>query len=626
MTDAIKELFQMLTQKERSGSDYTGTVTSVSGKTAYVQFDGSEITDTPVSMSIGAKQGDAVRVRVADGRAWLIGNDTAPPNDSSEVANSLSQTNMNLNNTTLKIDTLSARYAEFNKVVTNELIAHQAVIDNLDATYANIDFANINTAEINLAKVKDLFTQVGLIQNAVIDQGKITGYLDAVEVNCANITAGTLIADRICIRGTSDSIVYALNNYGQISSQQVNTLDGYILTDRTVNADKIVAHSITATEITTQNIVGTNGWINLSAGTFAFGVNKLTWNGTAMNVAGWMISENYLSNSVGNDKYIYLGNGTNNIGDVLVVRTGTSSSNYEYPFYVRADGTFHAGKGTIGGWTIGADGFYSSNNTIWMVRTNGGSIHFESGSGLNTKYSEMQPGSMGISHGNSQFSVNHVNGYGVTYETDAGNRGFSVKITGQVAVSMLVDSSRQNHGLYSNGYYNSSTYTFTSDPKWILSRHSNGMVYTINAAGYERPVMTSADNNAQHVAALACNSATQLGIHGEWGVAGTYAYMYVSVSSSDPRLKYDIEPVTAEALPIIDSLPMYSFSWLVDNRHWDIGFIATELYDIDPNLCLVPEDEKEGYWGIDSFYLVGLLTKAVKELSSKVRALERRSA
>lgn len=93
MTDAIRELFELLTKKEKSGSDYTGRVTRVDGKTAYVQFDGSDITDTPVALSIGAKAGDSVRIRVADGRAWLVGNDDAPPNDSSEVGYELALTN-----------------------------------------------------------------------------------------------------------------------------------------------------------------------------------------------------------------------------------------------------------------------------------------------------------------------------------------------------------------------------------------------------------------------------------------------------------------------------------------------------------------------------------------------------
>ena len=83
MTDAVRELFEMLAKKEKSGSDYTGRVTRVEGGTAYVQFDGSDIPNTPVALSIGAKAGDEVRIRVADGRAWIVGNDTAPPTDDS---------------------------------------------------------------------------------------------------------------------------------------------------------------------------------------------------------------------------------------------------------------------------------------------------------------------------------------------------------------------------------------------------------------------------------------------------------------------------------------------------------------------------------------------------------------
>lgn len=93
MTDAIRSLFELLTKKEKSGSDYTGTVTRVEGKTAYVRFDGADIDDTPVALSIGASPGDTVRIRVADGRAWLVGNDSAPPNDSSGVAYDLVRTN-----------------------------------------------------------------------------------------------------------------------------------------------------------------------------------------------------------------------------------------------------------------------------------------------------------------------------------------------------------------------------------------------------------------------------------------------------------------------------------------------------------------------------------------------------
>ena len=89
----FKKLFGILRTKNKSpGSDYTGTVTKVEGSTAYVQLTGSEITDTPVALSIDAKPGDRVRVRVSNGRAWITGNDTLPPsNDKKEVAQKMSK-------------------------------------------------------------------------------------------------------------------------------------------------------------------------------------------------------------------------------------------------------------------------------------------------------------------------------------------------------------------------------------------------------------------------------------------------------------------------------------------------------------------------------------------------------
>jgi hypothetical protein len=78
--NSVKVLANLLkTQKKPSGSDYTATVTRVDGNTAYVQLTGSEITDTPVSMTVNASPGDKVRVRIANGKAWLTGSDSAPP-------------------------------------------------------------------------------------------------------------------------------------------------------------------------------------------------------------------------------------------------------------------------------------------------------------------------------------------------------------------------------------------------------------------------------------------------------------------------------------------------------------------------------------------------------------------
>lgn len=80
----LSDLAKML-KPNNTGSDYTATVTRVDGATAYVRITGADIMDTPVAMSIDCKAGDKVRVRVANGKAWITGNDTAPPTNDTET-------------------------------------------------------------------------------------------------------------------------------------------------------------------------------------------------------------------------------------------------------------------------------------------------------------------------------------------------------------------------------------------------------------------------------------------------------------------------------------------------------------------------------------------------------------
>lgn len=147
-----------------------------------------------------------------------------------------------------KIDTLSSK-----AITTENLSAKVADLGYLSAESADLKYANIKLSNIEVADIATLFTEVGLIDRATIVEGHITGFLDSVEVNAANITAGTLVADRILLKG-ENGLLYSLNNLGELQSKTVDTLDGYILTDRTVNADKIVAKSITASELDVEKV------------------------------------------------------------------------------------------------------------------------------------------------------------------------------------------------------------------------------------------------------------------------------------------------------------------------------------------------------------------------------------
>ncbi|HCX93947.1 MAG TPA: hypothetical protein DGZ34_14935, partial [Lachnospiraceae bacterium] len=65
---------------------------------------------------------------------------------------------------------------------------------------------------------------------------------------------GTLSVERLCLVGSDKSVIYALNNVGDLVSKNVDSLDATILTKRSITADCIVAGAITSKEIAAETI------------------------------------------------------------------------------------------------------------------------------------------------------------------------------------------------------------------------------------------------------------------------------------------------------------------------------------------------------------------------------------
>ena len=86
MSDGISRLAEAIKEKEKGTEPYDtrAEVVRVSGSTAYVHIPGG-VPETPVTMTIACKKGDTVQVRVSGGRAWIVGNETAPPTDDTTV-------------------------------------------------------------------------------------------------------------------------------------------------------------------------------------------------------------------------------------------------------------------------------------------------------------------------------------------------------------------------------------------------------------------------------------------------------------------------------------------------------------------------------------------------------------
>ena len=169
-------------------------------------------------------------------------------------------------------------------VTAQNIAADHATVGSISTTYARIDAANITDVTAQNAWVDKILVQTGLIANS----GTVFT-LDAIQVNAANITAGTLDVERLIVTVDGEKYMVHVNAQGTPSYEK---LDGGIIGDHTIAADKLVAHSITASEITTQNLVGTGGWINLANGTFGYyngssfaqAPSGITWDGAHLKI------------------------------------------------------------------------------------------------------------------------------------------------------------------------------------------------------------------------------------------------------------------------------------------------------------------------------------------------------
>lgn len=138
--------------------------------------------------------------------------------------------------------------AEDTKALTNELIANSVTTEYLNANFAKINLANIDNGCITNAMIGTEAVNTSQIADGSITDAKI------VTLTANKIDAGTLSCDRLVINGSEESLVYYLNNMGDLTYSEVDTINGGVLTERSITADKIVANAITANEIATATI------------------------------------------------------------------------------------------------------------------------------------------------------------------------------------------------------------------------------------------------------------------------------------------------------------------------------------------------------------------------------------
>lgn len=154
-------------------------------------------------------------------------------------------------------------------------------------------------------------------------------------------------------------------------------------------------------------------------------------------------------------------------------------------------------------------------------------------------------------------------------------------------------------------------------------------VASITADG-NRVAFLSSDYHANGYGAGTEHSNYRLGVKAQWG-GSSYEmhYIYTNLNISDIRLKENIKNSKTDALETVNQMKVRQFDWKerMGGWHQNIGFVADELEEIDPNLALGGGYDENGEMDIkqiNSPYLLNYAIKAIQELSAKVDEQEKR--
>lgn len=332
--------------------------------------------------------------------------------------------NLNAANATIKkleSETVKTSFLESNYMKTVDMKTEFATITNLNSLSARIGdletnsidtkYLDTNYAKIDLGNIAD-----GVIKNAMIAKGAIDTVQIAdgsitsakiVELAANKITSGTLSVERLEIRGSNKSIVYSLNNItGALQTQNIETLNGEIMTPRTITADKLVAKSITAGEIAAATITATEilgntitadklkaGTITATSGCIAsLDANKITAGVlnaariearsiTADKIKAATITGDEISAGTITGKHIVAESITATSLDVnsIFAQDITATGTITGINLVGATGSFSgnitANSGEIGGWNISINGIYKNLPQVCNIQNYNASTH-----------------------------------------------------------------------------------------------------------------------------------------------------------------------------------------------------------------------------------------------------------
>lgn len=263
--------------------EFCNMITSRSGRSDLTQLldsDGQGASKNAIS--IGANNSNSVQEYVSGLLDAIVNNGLFKGGGSGTGTGGssiLNKENMDL------LNNLFNGYFNFHKLDVDNLNVDKGSFNEIFAKYIDTDLIKTHTAIIDVLRSQQIITQ-----EISASTGKFTDYLTGVHIKGDVIEGNTIVADKLVLRGSKDSLMYQMNNLGDLD---VTKLTNDQLKQNLIDGTIIVAKSITSKQIDVDDIV-VNASLRVNQG-LQVGVDgkTLITDLTALTgkVAGWNLTE-----------------------------------------------------------------------------------------------------------------------------------------------------------------------------------------------------------------------------------------------------------------------------------------------------------------------------------------------
>lgn len=543
--------------KDTEPFDTVATVTRIDGDTAFVHMPGG-VAETPVSLTISCKEGDSVQVRVGGGKAWLVGNASAPPTDDTTANTAIRKTGV-LGDQLTKVQKIAGN--------TNQYFWHTETGEDTGSHITEIPQERFLASPGNgggnlLLRSNGIAIRNGLSELATFSSTAIQFNQPGTNTVVATIgTSGLYIQKGVIKIGSKTSASdtshtgFYVDGSGNVAASNLlatgGKIGGWEVTSGLFraygdeNGASTAANALSYVYI--QSVPGTNG------GNVAFGVRART---AAERTAGQDIHSSTPQCYINHNGYFYARN-------------------------ANIQGTITATSGTIGGWLISASDLY---------RTNGSSTLHLNGDGL-----QIHTGSYNSNYGIGELSLSSASGVieistsRIRTETSSGFiniypygvielervNGASYISVATMGYKIAFDATTSgNRGIYDSGlgrwmlYNDSSNNLLLGHPNAPITRIHGTQTQMMNAQ--DAYVKFLYDSNSHHVFQPSANGSFYMGTSTlRWG------HVYCTDAAwngSDLKQKSVIEDFDWKVDEFIAGLKPIAYK-----RIWEDGSLSTRI-------------------------------------------------